>query len=242
MSTRQILRVHGNAAMAFENSAIDSGVDGLSMPIDCTHLRGDARLIVGSGFCAAALDIDFAPRRLGYICGSHQPANMPPQPAYATNARATMSRLVYVLNGPNINLLGKRQPHIYGSETLADVERDCRALAAELKLSLTFQQSNREYEIIDWIHEARETAGGIVINPAAFTHTSIALLDALNTFDHPVIEVHISQVHKREAFRQHSYVSLRADAVMAGFGTQGYQLALRRIAHLMDTAKPIKST
>jgi 3-dehydroquinate dehydratase II len=148
-----------------------------------------------------------------------------------------MSRLVYVLNGPNINLLGKRQPHIYGHETLADVESDCRKLAAELKLDVKFHQSNREYELIDWIHEARETAGGIVINPAAFTHTSIALLDALNTFERPVIEVHISQVHKREAFRHHSYVSLRADAVMAGFGTQGYQLALRRIATLMDEKK-----
>jgi 3-dehydroquinate dehydratase II len=145
-----------------------------------------------------------------------------------------MSRLVYVLNGPNLNLLGKRQPHIYGHETLADVERDCRALAKELKLDLEFRQSNREYEIIDWIHEARETAGGIVINPAAFTHTSVAILDALNTFDHPVIEVHISQVHKRETFRHHSYVSMRSDAVMAGFGTQGYQLALRRVARLID--------
>ena len=148
-----------------------------------------------------------------------------------------MSRLVYVLNGPNLNLLGKRQPHIYGHETLADVEGDCRTLAKELKLELRFHQSNREYEIIDWIHEARETAGGIVINPAAFTHTSVAILDALNTFEPPVIEVHISQVHKREAFRHHSYVSMRADAVMAGFGTQGYQLALRRIAVLMDVKK-----
>lgn len=145
-----------------------------------------------------------------------------------------MSRLVYVLNGPNLNLLGKRQPHIYGHETLADVERDCRKLAEELKLELRFHQSNREYELIDWIHEAREEAGGIVINPAAFTHTSVALLDALNTFEGPVIECHISQVHKREAFRHHSYVSLRSDGVIAGFGTQGYQLGLRRIAKLID--------
>jgi 3-dehydroquinate dehydratase II len=148
-----------------------------------------------------------------------------------------MSRLIYILNGPNLNLLGKRQPHIYGHETLADVERDCRALAKDLKLEIKFHQSNREYELIDWIHEARETAVGIVINPAAFTHTSVALLDALNTFDHPVIEVHISQVHKREAFRHHSYVSHRADAVMAGFGTQGYSLALRRHAVLLDAKK-----
>ena len=145
-----------------------------------------------------------------------------------------MSRLVYILNGPNLNLLGKRQPHIYGHETLADVEKDCRALAEELKLEIKFHQSNREYETIDWIHEARESAAGIVINPAAFTHTSVAIMDALNTFDAPIIEVHISNVHKREAFRHHSYVSLRADGVIAGFGTQGYQLALRRLARLID--------
>ncbi len=148
-----------------------------------------------------------------------------------------MSRVVYLLNGPNLNLLGKRQPHIYGHETLADVERDCRALCADLKLDLRFFQSNREYELIDWIHEARDVAGGIVINPAAFTHTSVALLDALNAFDNPVIEIHISNVHKREEFRRHSYVSLRADGVIAGCGTQGYQLALRRIAALIDQSE-----
>jgi 3-dehydroquinate dehydratase II len=145
-----------------------------------------------------------------------------------------MKRLVYVLNGPNLNLLGKRQPAIYGHETLADVEKACRDVAAELGLELLFRQSNREYELIDWIHEARETAGGIVINPAAFTHTSVAILDALNSFDGPVIEIHISNIHKREAFRHHSYVSGRADGVIAGFGTQGYTLAMRRIASLID--------
>lgn len=149
-----------------------------------------------------------------------------------------MSRIVYVLNGPNLNLLGKRQPHIYGHEMLADVERDCRALAKELNLELRFEQSNREYEIIDWIHAARETAGGIVINPAAFTHTSVAILDALNAFDEPVIEIHISNVHKREEFRHHSFVSRRADGVIAGFGTQGYLLALRRMARLIDEKAP----
>jgi 3-dehydroquinate dehydratase II len=149
-----------------------------------------------------------------------------------------MSRIVYLLNGPNLNLLGKRQRHIYGHETLADVERDCRALAEELNLELRFEQSNREYEIIDWIHAARETAGGIVINPAAFTHTSVAILDALNAFDAPVIEIHISNVHKREEFRHHSFVSRRADGVIAGFGTQGYLLALRRMARLIDEKAP----
>ena len=113
-----------------------------------------------------------------------------------------MSRLVYVLNGPNLNLLGQRQPQIYGHETLADVERECRALGERSSVStFRFHQSNREYELIDWVHEARAEAVGIVINPAAFTHTSVALLDALNTFESPVIEVHISNIHKREAFR-----------------------------------------
>ena len=145
-----------------------------------------------------------------------------------------MNRLVYILNGPNLNLLGKRQPASYGRETLADVEEACRHVATELGLELQFHQSNREYEIIDWIHEARENAAGIVINPAAFTHTSVAILDALNSFDGPVIEVHISNIHKREAFRHDSYVSGRADGVIAGFGTQGYTLAIRRLATLID--------
>jgi 3-dehydroquinate dehydratase-2 len=145
-----------------------------------------------------------------------------------------MSRLVLVLNGPNLNLLGQREPHIYGADTLADVERNCRALAADLKLELRFEQSNREYELIDWIHEARGKAAAIVINPGGFTHTSIALLDALNAFEAPVIEVHISNVHKREDFRHHSFVSKRAEGVIGGCGVQGYELALRRLARLID--------
>jgi 3-dehydroquinate dehydratase-2 len=148
-----------------------------------------------------------------------------------------MSRIVYLLNGPNLNLLGKRQPHIYGHETLADVERDCRALADRLRLDLHFHQSNREYEIIDWIHESRETTAGIVINPAAFTHTSVAILDALSACEFPIFEVHISNVHQREPFRHHSYVSQRATGVIAGFGTQGYQLALHRLAFLIDASE-----
>ncbi|MGI4766416.1 MAG: type II 3-dehydroquinate dehydratase [Janthinobacterium lividum] len=145
-----------------------------------------------------------------------------------------MSRLVYVLNGPNLNLLGKRQPEIYGRETLADVEAECRRVAEGLGLEIRFLQSNTEGQIVDWVHEARETAGGIAINPAAYTHTSVAILDALNAFDGPIIEVHISNVHKRESFRHHSYVSLRADGVIAGFGTQGYGLAMQRLARLID--------
>ena len=145
-----------------------------------------------------------------------------------------MSRIVYVLNGPNLNLLGKRQPELYGHESLAGIEASMRKLGGELKIEIRFHQSNREYEIIDWIHEARETAGGIIINPAAFTHSSVAILDALNAFEPPVIEVHISNIHKREEFRRHSFVSGRADGVIAGCGTQGYTLALRRIAFLLD--------
>ncbi len=144
-----------------------------------------------------------------------------------------MTKRVLVLNGPNLNLLGKRQPEIYGRETLADVEAACRKVAEAAGLEIDFHQSNREYEIIDWIHAGRETAAGIVINPGAFTHTSVAILDALNAFEGPVFEVHISNVHKREAFRHHSYVSLRADGVMAGFGVQGYELALLRMARLL---------
>jgi len=136
-----------------------------------------------------------------------------------------------------LNLLGKRQPANYGYETLADVEADCRRVGQELSLEIEFHQSNAEYQIIDWIHEAREQAGGIVINPAAFTHTSVAILDAQNTCDSPIIEVHISNVHKREAFRHHSYVSLVASGVIAGFGTQGYRLALQRLARLINEAK-----
>jgi len=148
-----------------------------------------------------------------------------------------MSRIVYVLNGPNLNLLGKRQPAIYGYETLADVEADCRRVGGELKLEIEFHQSNAEYQIIDWIHEARERAGGIVINPAAFTHTSVAILDALNTCEFPIIEVHISNVHRRESFRHKSYVSLAATGVLAGFGTHGYQLAVRHVAQLLKVSK-----
>lgn len=143
------------------------------------------------------------------------------------------SRLpIAVLNGPNLNMLGKRQPKIYGHATLSDVETLCRETAAALGTSIVFQQSNAEHQLIDWIHQARETAAAIVINPAAFTHTSVAILDALNIFEGPVIEVHISNVHKREPFRHHSYVSQRADAIIVGCGINGYALAVRQAVHL----------
>jgi len=148
-----------------------------------------------------------------------------------------MRGTIYILNGPNLNLLGRREPHIYGHETLADVEADCRRLAAEFGLAVKFQQSNAEFQLIDWIHEARESAVAIIINPGAFTHTSIAILDALNACSCPIFEVHISNVHRRESFRHKSYVSLAASGVMAGFGTHGYQLAVRQVAHLLKDSK-----
>jgi 3-dehydroquinate dehydratase-2 len=144
-----------------------------------------------------------------------------------------MSKLIYILNGPNLNLLGRREPAIYGHETLDDVATQCADVGTKFGLSVKLLQSNWEGQIVDWIHEAREEAAGIIINPGALTHTSIALLDALNTFEGPVFEVHISQVHKREAFRHHSYVSLRSDGVMAGFGVEGYALAMRRMGSLL---------
>lgn len=132
---------------------------------------------------------------------------------------------IYVLNGPNLNRLGKREPKIYGHTTLAELEAMCRRAAGETPIE--FRQSNREYELIDWIHEATETeAAGIVINPAAFTFTSIAILDALKMFPGPIIELHISNVHRREAIYHNSLVSTVATAVMAGFGPEGYETAI----------------
>jgi 3-dehydroquinate dehydratase-2 len=144
-----------------------------------------------------------------------------------------MARIVYVLNGPNLNLLGQRQPEIYGRETLADIEAACRRVADGLGFELRFLQSNAEGALIDWIHEARTAAAGIVINPAAYTHTSVAIRDALAACDCPIIEVHLSNVHAREAFRHRSYVSAVAAAVIAGCGPQGYDFALMRLAKLV---------
>ena len=144
-----------------------------------------------------------------------------------------MPKLITVLNGPNLNLLGLRQPEIYGHETLDDVAAATSELAEELGLSVRFLQSNHEGQLIDWIHEARDTSAGIIINAGALTHTSIALLDALNAYDGLVMEVHISNIHKRETFRHHSHISARANGVIVGCGTQGYQLALHRLARLV---------
>ena len=141
--------------------------------------------------------------------------------------------LIYVLNGPNLNLLGKREPELYGTATLEDVETACKAVGSEIGFDVVQLQSNYEGQIVDWVHDAREKAAAIVINPAALTHTSVAVLDALNMFDGPVVEVHISQIHKRESFRHHSYVSHRADAVIVGCGVHGYELAVRHVGNLL---------
>ncbi len=140
---------------------------------------------------------------------------------------------VLVLNGPNLNLLGTRQPELYGRETLAELENRCRLQGAALGLEVECQQSNHEGVLVELIQSARGTAQGLVINPAAFSHSSIAILDALLAFEGPVIEVHLSNIHRREAFRHHSFVSSRADAVIAGCGVQGYEFALMRLAVLL---------
>jgi 3-dehydroquinate dehydratase II len=147
-----------------------------------------------------------------------------------------MHKPVSILNGPNLNLLGQRQPEVYGRDTLEDVAEACASLAEDLGLTIRWLQSNHEGQLVDWIQEARQKASAIIINPAAYSHTSIAILDALNAFDGPVIEVHISNIHRREAFRHHSHVSLRADGVIAGCGTEGYRLALRRVASILGGA------
>jgi len=146
-----------------------------------------------------------------------------------------MSKTVYVLNGPNLDLLGTREPQLYGRATLADVETLCQATAERHELTLVFRQSNHEGDIIDWIHEARaEKARGLVINPAGFTTTSVAILDALLTLDAPIVEVHITNIHAREEFRRHSYVSKVARAVICGFGVAGYALAIAGLAAITD--------
>ncbi len=145
-----------------------------------------------------------------------------------------MSNIIYVLNGPNLNLLGEREPEIYGRATLADVEKLCRTTAERHGLVVEFRQTNHEGEIVDLIQEALATkAAGLVINPAGFTTTSIAILDALLAMKAPVIEVHISNIHAREEFRRHSYVSRAARAVICGFGINGYALAINGLAALI---------
>lgn len=140
---------------------------------------------------------------------------------------------IMVLNGPNLNLLGVRQPHIYGRDTLADIEQRLRARAGSHGLAIDIRQSNHEGELVTWIQEARTTCAGIIINPAAYTHTSVAILDALLACEFPVLELHLSNPHKREEFRHRSFVTLAATGVIAGFGAHGYELALDAMAKLV---------
>ena len=147
-----------------------------------------------------------------------------------------MARSIHILNGPNLNRLGRREPAIYGHTTLADIEAACRAAAATRPL--VFRQSNREYELVDWIHEAIDDADGIVINPAAYSFTSIAILDALKMFGGPIIELHISNIHRREEIYHRSYVSKVATAVIAGLGARGYPIAVRALIEMIDGTDP----
>lgn len=144
---------------------------------------------------------------------------------------------ILVLNGPNLNMLGIRQPEVYGRDTLADIGKACAARGKALGLGIDFRQSNIEGELVTWIQEARGTKAGIVINPAAYGHTSIALLDALTLAELPVIEVHLSNIHRREPFRHHTYVSQIATGVICGLGAQGYLLALDAMANLVTAKK-----
>ncbi len=148
-----------------------------------------------------------------------------------------MSKPVLILNGPNLNLLGTREPHIYGSTTLAEVEDMCRRRAKDHGLTILFRQPNSEAQLIEWIHEAINGAAGIIINPAAFSHTSVAMLDALKMIKQPIIELHISNPHQREEFRHRSFVSYAATAMMSGFGVHGYPLAVEAMAHMIKRKK-----
>lgn len=148
-----------------------------------------------------------------------------------------MSRNILILNGPNLNLLGTREVDIYGSQTLADIEADCRNHAKGLGLGVDFRQSNSEAELVDWIQGARGTADGVILNAGAYTHTSIAILDALRALEVPVIEVHLSNIFQREPFRAESYVSRAAKGIIAGLGAHGYLLALDALNQLTAAGK-----
>ncbi len=145
-----------------------------------------------------------------------------------------MTKPVYILNGPNLNLLGQREPAIYGRDTLADIEALAKARGKTLGLAVDFRQTNVEGELIGWVQEARTAGSAIIVNAAGLTHTSVALLDALQASELPVIEVHLSNIFRRDSFRQHSYVSLAATGVICGLGAKGYELALEAVRGILD--------
>ena len=145
-----------------------------------------------------------------------------------------MSKTFFVLNGPNLNMLGRREPGIYGGKTLADIEADCHAFGAENGCAIDFRQSNHEGVLVDWLHEAADSAAGVAINAGAYTHTSVALHDAIKGASVPVIELHISNVHARESFRHHSYISPAARGIIVGLGVKGYALSMDALVRLND--------
>lgn len=144
-----------------------------------------------------------------------------------------MTKTIFILNGPNLNLLGTREPDIYGAETLGDIETASRARAQSLGIDIEFRQSNLEGDLVNWIQEARAKADALILNAGAYTHTSIAILDALRAFDNPVIEVHLSNIFRREDYRKHSYVSEAATGIISGFGSHGYMLGIDAAAKLI---------
>ncbi len=147
-----------------------------------------------------------------------------------------MSDIVYVLNGPNLNLLGVREPHLYGRTTLPEVEQLCHRVAGEQGLQCDFRQTNHEGVMVDWVQEARERAAAVVINPAGLSFRSIPLLDALKTLDQPIAEVHVTNIHRRDPLYQQSLISLAATGVICGFGAFGYELAIRALAQRLRPA------
>ncbi|MFN3076515.1 MAG: type II 3-dehydroquinate dehydratase [Alphaproteobacteria bacterium] len=148
-----------------------------------------------------------------------------------------MNQTILIVNGPNLNMLGIRQPEIYGVETLLEIEANCRAQASIHGLDVIFRQSNHEGELVEWIQQAHGRCVGIIINPAAYTHTSVAILDALLAVGLPTIEVHLSNIHARESFRSHSYTAKAAQGTISGFGGRGYLLAIDALAHLLSITK-----
>lgn len=146
-----------------------------------------------------------------------------------------MSILIYILNGPNLNKLGTREPEIYGSQKLEDIQANCKTLGEQLGLEIEFRQSNQEGELVDWVQEAGDKAQGLVLNAAAYTHTSVALLDALKTLSIPAVEVHLSNVHQREDFRHKSYISPGVTGIISGFGAASYELALQALANIVKS-------
>ncbi len=146
-------------------------------------------------------------------------------------------KTIFILNGPNLNLLGTREPEVYGVDTLASIEKQCAAKAKTLNLEIDFRQTNLEGELVNWIHEARGKAAGIIINAGAYTHTSVALHDALKAVALPTVEVHLSNVYKREAFRHHSYISPASHGVICGFGAMSYELALEGLSSVLNATR-----